>query len=374
MYSGLMNWQNLLDYVVQPSDMSLNQAYSNDYAKQHLNAERTKGILFGGQISIVSGMQIQVSAGVMLMPSGQLVTFPQLTANLANGDAANPRIDRIELAAIATNNTMVVDVNSTAKVLDIVYVPSIVVLQGTAAAAPVAQSATLVNISIGLISVTAAQSALILGNISQAVDTAFITSQITLGDKNSFLRYNRTLGLLQFSNDGVRYQALGSGGGGGGGGANWQPVDGIAPVTQLEFSEKVFQFAQGQNQAISLLVKVPSSYLPGSPVKLKLNHYSPSSTGYFKFQATANLIRKDLDALGSTANQYVSTNGDMANSVANLSREVVYDLSGLTGLIGSASANPGDLILIQIQRITPVGVDDTADVRMIPSSTETLFS
>ena len=374
MASGIMNWSNLLDYVVQPSDLALFQTYMLEYSKQYLNGARTPGILFGGQISIVSAMQIQISAGVVQMPNGQLATFPQLTANLASGNAANPRIDRIEIAVTITNNTSVVDVNSTAKFLDTLYVASIVILQGTAAVAPVAPTQTSVNISIGLISVAASQAALLSGNISQAVDTAFITSAITLGDKNSFIRFNRTLSLLQFSNDGVRYQALGSGGGGGGGGANWQPVDGIAPISQIEFGERVFIFSQGQNQAMSLLLKVPTAYLPGSPIKIKLNHYSPSTSGYFKYQATASLVRKDLDAVGSSANQYISTNGDLANSVSNLNREVIYDLSGLTGLIGSASPNPGDTILVQIQRITPAGVDDTDDVRMLPSSTEVLFS
>jgi hypothetical protein len=369
-----MNWDNLLDYVVQPSDMGLFQRYAIDYAKQHLNAARTPGILSGGTISIVSGMQLQVSAGVVQMPSGQLASFPQLNVTLPTGDSSNPRVDRVELSVTATNNTSVVDVNSTAKFLDIVFQPSLVVLPGTPNASPVAPLATSVNISLGLISVSAAQSALILGNINQAVDTAFITSAIQLGDKNAFIRYNRTSSLLQFSNDGVRWQSFGSGGGGGGGGANWQPVDGLSPVIQVEYGDRAFLFSQGEAQAVSLFLKVPSSYLPGSPLKLKLNHYSPSTTGYFKFQATSTLIRKDLDAVYSTTNQFLSTNGDVANSVANLNREVTYNLSGTTGLIGSVSPNPGDTILVQIQRVTPAGTDDLADVRMIPSSTETLFS
>lgn len=374
MASGIMNWDNLLDYVVQPSDMGLFQRYMLDYTKQFVNAARTPGILSGGQISIVSGMQIQVSAGVVLMPNGQLASFPQLNATLANGDSANPRIDRVEIVLTPTNNTQVVDVNSTSKYLDTLYVASINILSGTPGAAPVAPTATAVNISLGLITVAAAQAALILGNISQAVDTAFITSSIQLGNKNSFLRYNQTLSLLQFSNDGVRYQALGSGGGGGGGGANWQPVDGLAPISQVEYGDRAFLFSQGQGQALSLILKVPTSYLPGSAIKLKLNHYSPSTSGFYKFQTTATLIRKDLDAVSSTANQFNSTNGDLANSTANLNREVTYDLSGPTGLIGSAAPNAGDTILVQISRITPAGTDDAADVRMLPSSTESLFS
>jgi hypothetical protein len=239
----------------------------------------------------------------------------------------------------------------------------------------VAPSPTGANVSIGIVTVPTGSTSVLTGNVSQAIDTAFITSAIQLGNKSAFIRYNQSKSILQFSNDGVRYQGFGSGGGGGGAGANWQDVDGLAVTSQIEFGDKSLLFSQGDNQAVSLFVKVPSGYLSGSPLSMKLNHYSPSASGFFKFQATTTLIRKDVDALGSTANQFVSTNGDVTNMVANQNREVLYDLSSVSGVIGSTTPNPGDLILIQIQRITPTGTpDDTADVRMIPSSTEVSFA
>jgi len=231
------------------------------------------------------------------------------------------------------------------------------------------------NISIGYINLSAGQAALINGNVNQIVDAGYQVSALMLGDKNSFIRFNQTLGVLQFSNDGVRYQGFGSGGGGGGGGSDWQDVDGAAPIRQIELGDKTLSFSMGQFQAASLFLKVPTSYLPGSPIKMKLNHFSPSASGYFRFQATATLIRKDQDAFGSTTNQYLSTNGDMANAVANQNREVLYDLSSPAGAINGVSPNAGDLILIQVQRITPTGSpEDASDVRMIPGSTEISFS
>jgi len=125
MNQGKMNWANLFDYQVQPSDMELFQTYVNQNSQQALLAQRSAGLLFGGRISIIAGLQIQISAGVVLMPDGTLVSFPTTTAVLTAADPSNPRIDRIELAYVIQNNTNVVDVNSQAKVLDMIYLASV---------------------------------------------------------------------------------------------------------------------------------------------------------------------------------------------------------------------------------------------------------
>lgn len=372
MTQGQMNWSGLSAYPIQPSDMQLFQTYMLGYSKDVLLASRTKGLLFGGRISVVSGLQIQISQGLAIMPDGQLCAFPAQSIALDAADTTNPRIDRIEITNTQTNNSNVLDVNAQSKVLDILFVGTATIVKGTPAATPVVPVATSTKISLGYITIGASQVSLLSGNINQTVGSGFDTSAMILGDKNFFIRANQSLGQLQFSNDGVRYQAFGSGGGGGGS-AVWQPVDGLAPVETIEYNEKALLFSQGALQASSIWLKVPSGYLAGSPISLKLAHYSPSATGSFLFSTTATLIRKNLDAISSTVNQSVSTNTDVSQSVANQYKEVIYDLSSTGGAINGVAVSPGDLINVKLQRVSPSGTDDVSDVRFIPSSTEALF-
>lgn len=371
---GRMNWANLLAYEILPADMELFQTYMLDYLSQFIGGTRSPGVISGGQIAVTSGLQFTVSAGVALLPSGQLVSFPMLSGTLAAADASNPRIDRIEIASLLTNNTGVVDINSQSKILDLVYVPSVNIVTGTPSATPVVPTKTSANVSIGYIRISAGQAALIIGNVTQAVDDGFQTSALLLGNKNSFIRFNQNTNLLQFSNDGVRYSALGSGGGGGGS-AVWEPVDGLAPLVMNEYNERSYSFDQGAGQSISLALRVPSSYLQGSPISMKLSHYSGSASGTWRLTAVATLVRTGVDALGSTVNSYASTNGDMANASANQLRSVTYDLTTTTGAINGVGASPGDLIIITLTRTSPSGgTEDTGSVHMIPSTTETAFS
>lgn len=373
MSKGKMNWAGLLDYTVQPADMELFQTYLADYDKDLLTGGRSKGIIYGGRLSLVSGLQVQISAGLALMPDGTLVSFPQTNVTLSSADPSNPRKDRIELHYVATNNTNVLDVNSVSKVLDIVYTPSFPVLVGTPAGSPTVPVITSTNISIGVVTVPAAALSLLIGNLSQLDGDHFLSSYLQLGNKNGFIRNNQSGAALEFSTDGVTWRAFGSGGGGGGG-ANWQPVGGASPVEAYDYNEKVFQFEMSALQALELWVKAPGSYIAGSPITMKLSHYSPGATNNFKFRTTATLIKKGVDAITSVTNQHASINGDHLNTISNLYVEVDYDLTDGSGLINGTFVGPGDLIKVQIQRIAPSGAEDTNDVRAIPSSTEVKFS
>lgn len=373
MAQGRINWQNLNAYSVQPSDMELFQAYLNDYDVQVLSGSRSKGVIFGCRLTVVSGLQVQLSAGLVKFPDDRLVVIPQTNITLNSANATNPRIDRIELSYVEVNGTAVVDVNNIAKVLNKVYQPTVSFLAGTPLAVPVAPSQTSINLSMGLVSVSATQTVLVQSNISQDESSNYDSSGIMLGNKNSFIRFNQTLGQLQFSNDGIRYQAFGSGGGGGGG-ANWQPVSGAAPTPDFEYDERIWKFEQGALQALTLWVKVPSSYLAGSPISLKLNHYSPSSTLNYKFLSTATLVRKGIDAITTSTNQRVSSNSDVVNTLSNQLTEVTYDLSSSLGVVGAQAVSPGDILKVVVQRVAPAGSEDLADLRFIPSSTEISFT
>jgi len=368
-----MNWANLLAYNVQPSDMDLFQQYCFAQAQNRLSGERGPGVIYGCVLSVVAGMQIQISAGLLVMPDGTLLQVPAIVATLANGNGSNPRIDRIEVTYTPTNGTNVVDVNGNSKVLNILYVGSINVVQGTPSATPTIPAATGTNVTVGSVNVPTSATSVNSGNLSQVVDYDFLTSPFSL-DSTGLIRFNRSTGILQFSNNNGAQWAASGGGGGGGGGADWQGVDGVAPLEQLEYGQQSMLFSQGGNQIAALWVKAPKGYLPGSPIKLNLGHYSPSGVNNFKFQTTATLIRQGVDPVSSTTNQHASANGTVTNTVVNQYVNVQYDLTDSTGLVNGLSISPEDLLLVQIARVTPTGTDDTGDVRMIPSSTEVSFS
>jgi hypothetical protein len=369
---GKINWANLLDYTVQPSDLDLFQNYMAGVPNTIARAQRTNGVIAGGIISPTSGLGISISAGLAIMPDGTLISFPALVTTLAAADPSNPRIDRIELKYSVVNNTQVIDVNSQTKTLDLLIVGALNVVSGVPASTPVAGNATSANVSLGFVQVNATQSTLLLGNISQIVDSSFVVSAFQFGP-TGYVRFNSSSGLMQFSNDGIRWQAFGSGGGGGGG-STWQPVQGAAPIETFEIDEKAWQFAQGQGQELALMLKVPSSYLSGSQIKMKLAHYSPGTTGFFKFQTTATLIRRNQDSVLSTTNQRVSTNADTALNIANEYLEASYDLTSTSGQINGTQVSGGDMIKVLLQRVTPSGSEDINEVRMIPSSMEVSFA
>lgn len=164
---------------------------------------------------------------------------------------------------------------------------------------------------------------------------------------------------------------LGSGGGGGGGG-EWHPNP-VSPTEDTENGELVWIFAQSDAgvQKLSLFVKVPQSYLTGRQILMYLGQYSPSASNTQLLTTTASLVRKNLDAIGSTANQRVSTNTALTNTVANQYRQSILDLTSATGTINGFSVSPGDVIRVDLVRGTDT---DTADIRLVPSATELKFS
>lgn len=175
--------------------------------------------------------------------------------------------------------------------------------------------------------------------------------------------------LLFLRNQAGDVTPVGSGAGGGGGGANWQ---GDA-VEGSEFDEKVWQFAEGASQTLDLYIKVPQGYLAGRQIKAFLGFYSPSASDDYKMQLTSSLVRRNVDAINSNANQNSDDSGDITNTLANLYYEVELEITNATGQINGFSVSPGDIIRLELTRGVPAGTDDTADIRFIPSSTEVVF-
>lgn len=220
-------------------------------------------------------------------------------------------------------------------------------------------------------------------NTALPLDDRILVADITA--RNAILAGRRYRGMIvHVESDGKNYQlvggildvnwiVVGGGGGGGGGGANWQPALGSGPVESYEFAEKVWLYSQDIFQNLELWVKIPTSYSAGGPLILKGSFYSPSTSNVFAFSATGTLIRRNTDAINSTANSNIVTSADVTNTVARQLREITFTISA-AGLINSVAITAGDIVRVVLQRATPVGTDDTQDIRFIPSATEVLFA
>ena len=154
----------------------------------------------------------------------------------------------------------------------------------------------------------------------------------------------------------------------------WQFVSAVAPIETFEFDDRALLFSQGSLQQIVMYLRVRSSYLTGSQINLNVSIYSPGTSNFVKFQTVAYLIRKATDAVTSVANSRTSTLGDTALSTANLYLQQTLDITSTTGTINAVAVNPGDMIKIVLGRVAPTGTEDTNDVRLLPGTTEIVFS
>jgi hypothetical protein len=154
----------------------------------------------------------------------------------------------------------------------------------------------------------------------------------------------------------------------------WQNVSGFAPVETFEFDERALLFTQGQLQKIVMFVRVPAAYLTGSQINLKIGIYSPGTANNVKVQALTYLIRKNTDAVTSTATSNTSTNGDQALATSNQYFETTLDLTSTTGTINAVAVNPGDILKVILSRVATTGTEDANDLRVLPGTSEIIFS
>lgn len=205
---GKMNWAGLSNYLVQPSDMEKFQTYLKDDLSESLRSTRSQGILIGGKITVLAGLQIRISAGVALMPSGLLVNFAQTDLTLNAADPTNPRIDRVELSAVSTQGTAVVDQANLPKTLDFQYVTTIAKINGVAAPVPALPAQTANTLSVGFVTIPATTVNLVQSMITQDPDNAYQKSYVILGNGSGFARYNEFTGNYEVSVDGVTWKQL----------------------------------------------------------------------------------------------------------------------------------------------------------------------
>src|SRR5258708_25489524 len=114
---GRINGAGIDLYDWQASDFDSLQAYFENYIKEIATAAYGSGILYGGVLSVQSGLIVAVTK-LLANFTSQLVTFDANTITLDAADPTNPRIDRIELAFALVNHNSVVDINNTSKTFD----------------------------------------------------------------------------------------------------------------------------------------------------------------------------------------------------------------------------------------------------------------
>ena len=161
------------------------------------------------------------------------------------------------------------------------------------------------------------------------------------------------------------------GSGGGGGSLSWiESAD--APLPDIEFDNQVYYYPPGVTNYLYALVRVPTSYVVGSPISMKVLFYSPSTSNNILFSSIATLIQKDADAIDDATDTRTSTNAAVTLSgAANKINTATLDLSSSTGTINSVAVAAGDLIKVKVFRGTDT---DTADARFLPYAAEVTFN
>jgi hypothetical protein len=141
---------------------------------------------------------------------------------------------------------------------------------------------------------------------------------------------------------------------GGGGGSAVQWVESLdAPESAIDLNLSTYKFPDGLTQALYALVKVPTSYVAGSPIKMLVTPYSyDAATSTMLINAISTLIRSGVDALDSTTNQRTTTNTAIAIGAATVKipQAATLDLTSAIGQINGVAVAAGDLIQVQLQR------------------------
>lgn len=174
---------------------------------------------------------------------------------------------------------------------------------------------------------------------------------------------------VYFKSDGNMYR-LNSAGverpvgtGGGAGSIQWIEAAN-APIQGLESFFRTFEYEAGLGQSLYAAIKVPASYVAGSPIKLLSQFVSADSSGNVLMQTVATLIRQGTDAISSTTNQRTSTNAavSLSGGTVDIPQAVTFDLTSTIGQINAVAVSPGDIILVEFKR----GTDTATSKARVP--------
>lgn len=182
---------------------------------------------------------------------------------------------------------------------------------------------------------------------------------------------NTTSKLIKYY-DGASIKVLGSSGGGGGS-LQWIE-DANAPLALIENGRRIYAFQQVLAQVLWAVIAVPTGYIAGNQILLKMAFYSPDSAGNVLIKTISTLNRVGTDAVTSTANQRTSTNTTvtLAAGTVNKFQALSLDLTSSVGQINGVAVSPGDEILVQLTRDN--GDTATSDAKVAVYKAEATFS
>lgn len=334
-------------------------------------------------VTVKAGLGLQYDAA-QVSPEPKYRTIYQAageTLTLTGPDATNPRIDIVcvkanivdEITAsrkykAPTTGTITTETLTVQKDWDAL----LVVVAGTPAGSPTAAAVPAGYIKIATLAVTALTA---MSGAGAVVDNRVLVpvGGGLLIDSSDFLRL--TAGVETSLDTLLSEIDTKLGQGGGGGGLEWyEPRDGTAPLEENEygFGTYLFDPTFGGAQKLVTFLKVPSGYVAGQQVNMKLSAFSPSSSGTFLLKARTYLIKAGVSAVDTTTNLHTSTNTALTNTVAKQHRELTLDLTSSIGQVNAVAVAGGDMLRIELYR--DVADTDTADVRFIPSATDPVFS
>jgi len=345
----------------------------------------------GFLVSRLSGTQISVAAGVgfqedatQVTPEPQKRLIYNAAAVTADLDGAHATLARIDIVCIRSNRatsasgirkykapTTGVVTNETL-VLETDWDADVLVVAGTAAGSPAAPATPAGYIRIAALAITAATGLGIAGVTDERaiMPVAGKILLSTLGFTKLTAAAERTLDQMMLEID----TAL-TGGGGGGGGMRWTNKSADGAVESEENGEVVFLFPTDVDARTTVFFMVPNGYVTGKQISLFLAFYSPTAATGWRMKTTTSLVRKNLDAITSVANQNAYEPAALVNTVASMMRRVQFELTGATGLVNGVAVTAGDLLKIDLTRsYADAGDTDTDDVRFIPSATEPKLS
>jgi hypothetical protein len=238
---GQIQFTNLSNTTWFAANFLLFDTYTRALIGDFISSRNTPGIISGCQITVVSGLTISISAGVVLFSNGQIGYVFAQTITLATADPTNPRLDRIELAYSSVPNTQVTNKDGVQVYLDNQVKALGFVNQGTPAATPSAKVTTTGNVTMGVVSVSAGATTLASGNIDQTLDTSRVISASQISSTGAQSRFNEALGVFQISSNGTSWQNV--------------SIDGIYP--------QKFTVANNQTTALALagLAIDPTKYV-----------------------------------------------------------------------------------------------------------------
>lgn len=149
-------------------------------------------------------------------------------------------------------------------------------------------------------------------------------------------------------------------GGGGGSGLTWEE-SANSPQKTIENGMAVYVFEASLAQELFTELHVPSTYVAGNPIVLKIKAYIVSVSGTMLLTAQSTLVRAEVDDVSSTTNQRTTTNTAITMSAANDQeiQKINLDVTASDGTVNSVAVAAGDTLAIRLYRnTTDTATDD----------------